>query len=549
VIASLGFLPAVVLHFALQDYESKRRSAYWLILAGYVLSSVSAAGQFLHAFTDSNPAIFFQTLTFGYLALVALMFLFYFREAIEKSAVIGVSLVIFAISSLHLSQPQTEAQSLFVEIVGHQSSLPLVLAVLFQNYHFAFADIFLKRALSLLLLALTAFSVYILVVLPLQSFHQNHGPGDVQSTAVLLSFWILTALCYPKLHEGVVWLVDKVLLHRFDFQKLHDELVQTIEEAEDSETVLNSVAMKLATSLTANELSWSETKPQKRGAEILFQPDAVEILVPTSENPAYKISLAKFVGGRRLLSDEIKMLENIALLTARRIDVLRVTHERCELEIREKEFSKLATEAQLSALRAQINPHFLFNALTTIGYLIKASPDKALQTLMRLTQLLRSVLRSTGEFSTLEEELKLIESYLDIEKARFEDRLQTKIEIPRELLKVRVPSLILQPLVENAIKHGVSKSKNGGEVTLKAALETVKTDVFLRLIVSDTGSGLEINQLKKGVGLNNIEQRLRSYYGNSGKLQIESQSRKGTQAEIKFPVSAQSLQMAETRAK
>jgi sensor histidine kinase YesM len=343
--------------------------------------------------------------------------------------------------------------------------------------------------------------------------------------------------------------VDKVLLHRFDFQKLHDELVQTIEEAEDSETVLNSVAMKLATSLTANELSWSETKPQKRGAEILFQPDAVEILVPTSENPAYKISLAKFVGGRRLLSDEIKMLENIALLTARRIDVLRVTHERCELEIREKEFSKLATEAQLSALRAQINPHFLFNALTTIGYLIKASPDKALQTLMRLTQLLRSVLRSTGEFSTLEEELKLIESYLDIEKARFEDRLQTKIEIPRELLKVRVPSLILQPLVENAIKHGVSKSKNGGEVTLKAALETVKTDVFLRLIVSDTGSGLEINQLKKGVGLNNIEQRLRSYYGNSGKLQIESQSRKGTQAEIKFPVSAQSLQMAETRAK
>src|SRR5213592_1423131 len=97
--------------------------------------------------------------------------------------------------------------------------------------------------------------------------------------------------------------------------------------------------------------------------------------------------------------------------------------ERYQRDIQEQEMRKLAAEAELRALRAQLNPHFLFNALTTIGYLIQTAPEKAVETLMRLTQLLRGVLRSTGEFSTLGDEIKLIESYLEIERARFEERL------------------------------------------------------------------------------------------------------------------------------
>src|SRR5437667_8000514 len=126
-------------------------------------------------------------------------------------------------------------------------------------------------------------------------------------------------------------------------------------------------------------------------------------------------------GGLRLLSDEIVVLEAVALVAARRIDVLRVSHERYEQKFREQEFAKLAAEAQLTALRSQVNPHFLFNALTTLGYLIKTSPEKAYDTLLRLTRLLRGVLNSTGEFCTLGEEIRLIESYLDIEHARFEE--------------------------------------------------------------------------------------------------------------------------------
>jgi LytS/YehU family sensor histidine kinase len=232
------------------------------------------------------------------------------------------------------------------------------------------------------------------------------------------------------------------------------------------------------------------------------------------------------------------------LLTARRIDVLRVTHERCQQEFREEEFAKLAAEAQLTALRSQVNPHFLFNALTTIGYLIQSSPDKAFQTLLHLTKLLRGVLSSTGEFSTLGEELNLIENYLDIERARFEEKLSVSIDVPADLEKLRVPSLILQPLVENAIKHGVSENKNGGEVRILARLDRVDGQVHLTLSVFDTGAGRKPVSRSKtsGVGLKNIRERLRSYYGKKATLTLDCDAENGTLAAISFPVKAQAAQ-------
>ena len=231
------------------------------------------------------------------------------------------------------------------------------------------------------------------------------------------------------------------------------------------------------------------------------------------------------------------MLEETAVVAARRIDAVRVSQERYEREMREEKLSKSATEAQLSALRAQINPHFLFNALTTIGYLINTAPDKAFQTLMKLTQLLRGVLRSTEEFATLGDEIRLIENYLDIEKARFEDRLRVQIEIDEELKKLRVPSLILQPLVENAVKHGISENKAGGTVRIAAQLKKSGGETFLRLTVRDTGAGVRArkNGLSNGVGLKNIRERLRSYYGAAAALTLETDAEAGTTAEIRLP--------------
>jgi LytS/YehU family sensor histidine kinase len=252
------------------------------------------------------------------------------------------------------------------------------------------------------------------------------------------------------------------------------------------------------------------------------------------------------------------MLEAVAVILARRIDTLRITHERCEQGLREQQISKLATEAELRALRAQINPHFLFNALTTIGYLIQTSPDRALATLMRLTGLLRGVLRPAGEFVTLNEEVELIESYLDIERARFEDRLRVTIDVPCDLRSLRIPPLLVQPLVENAIKHGIAPLKSGGEVIVSARLEKAITgDSYplesLCISVCDTGVGASEIELahgrKRGVGINNIEQRLKSYFGPRASLVVNSVPGAGTTVKAWLPVSLTEVSTLKSAAK
>ncbi len=543
--SALGFLPSVVVHSAWKNAENENAKVRLLTVFAYGLSVFASILHFYSAIVlETAPSdLALRILTFGSLALLAGLLVFTFRQTLEKKAVWITALLIFAVSALHLSS-QKEENSWLVELVAHQSSLPLALAILLQDYRFAFADLFLKRALSLLLLAALAFGLYVFAAVPLLAWHETHDRNDVQAAVIVLTLWMTTALVYPSLHKFAGWLVDKIILRRVNYEKLHKDIAQIIEKRSDKKAVLDEICERLKLALTANKANWKEISESRSILPTVnFSADTTEIFVPTAESPFYEIQLKNFVGGRKLLSDEIEMLETVAILAARRIDNLRVTNERHEQEMQAKEFSKLATEAQLKALRAQINPHFLFNALTTIGYLIQTAPEKAFVTLMKLTQLLRGILRSNAEFSTLGEEINLIENYLEIEQTRFEERLKVKIDVPSDLRKLRVPALILQPLVENAIKHGVSKAKSGGEVQISAKLETEKDSVFLKLRVSDSGAGVNLSDLtesrQNGLGLNNVEQRLSSYYGKSAHLKIKSESGKGTEAEISFPIKAQ----------
>ncbi|HXH69083.1 MAG TPA: histidine kinase [Pyrinomonadaceae bacterium] len=542
--SALGFLPSVVVHSAWKNSDNENSNVRLLTFAAYGLSVLASLLHFqsaaFHDIALSNTAL--QILTFGSLVLLAGLLIFNFKQTLEKKTIWITALLVFAVSALHL-RSETEGNSWLVELVAHQSSLPLALAILLQDYRFAFADLFLKRALSLLLLTLTAFGLYVFLASPLLSLHDAHGENDVQSISILLTFWIATALIYPSLHRFAAWLVDKIILRRTDYEKLRVEISNVVEKQETAENVLSAVCQKLAFALTAIESDWSETSQNKSETNfpaVALTSRLAEIFVPTAESPFYKIELKDFSGGRRLLSDEIEMLGAVALLTARRIDALRVTGERYSREIREREFSKLAAEAELRALRAQINPHFLFNALTAIGYLINTAPEKASETLIKLTRLLRRVLKTSGEFSTLGEEIELVKSYLEIEQARFEERLEVEINVAKDLEKFRVPSFVLQPLVENAVKHGISKVKSGGAIKIFAGLEGEKENIILKLTVFDSGAGENTDEIlqrrQKGVGLNNIEQRLHNYYGDSAVLKIKSESGKGTTAEIKIPV-------------
>ncbi len=535
--SALGFLPSVVVHSAQAD----ETGTHWLTFAAYGLSIFATVLHFRAAFegaaVPSDLAL--QTLTFGSLALAAGLLLFNLRQTLEKKAVWAAALLVFAVSALHLSGERESTW--YVELVAHQASLPLALVILFQNYRFAFADLFLKRAISLILLAAVAAGLYVGVAMPVLKLHETHERDDVQAIAVILALWIATALVYPLLHGFAVWVVDKVILRRADYEKLQAELAYEIEARDSIEAVLGVICDRLASALTAKTAIWTAdtaAAAPRAQASVIFTPDDARICIPTAELPQFTINLREFSGGRRLLSDEVAMLESISLAAARRIDVLRVSDERYDQKFREQQFAKLATEAQLTALRSQINPHFLFNALTTLGYLIKTSPDKAYDTLLRLTQLLRGVLNATSEFSSLGDEIKLVESYLDIERARFEERLAVKINIPKKLENHRVPSLILQPVVENAIKHGISENKMGGEVRISAALAERNGDSFLHLTVWDSGAGKNASKPRGsgGVGIRNITERLETYYGRTARFTLETEGAAGTEAVIALPL-------------
>ncbi len=549
--SALAFLLAVIIHSALKNSDGKKAvnsdgfKISILKTIGYALSLIVAVLNF-YSFAVSNQApsnLALQILTYGSLGLISTLLILEFRQITRQKALLILALGILVISAFHLGG-DVEEKSWLVELLAHQASLPLAFVILLQDYRFAFADIFLKRALSLTLLTSTALALYVFVAMPLMN-----NISELQSTAVILGLWVVTALFYPLLHEKAVWIVN-LILHRPNYEKLEIELSKKIEKQDSAEGVLNLLCKELSKALTATKSLWTEIN--EREESILTSLQKVKIPIPTTEKPFYMLILEDFLGGRRLLSEEAHFLEKLALTAARRIDALRVSHERCEQELREQEFSKLATEARLLALRAQINPHFLFNALTTIGYLIQSSPEKAFSTLIRLTQLLRAVLYAEEEFVPLSKELRLIESYLEIEKARFEERLQVSIQVPKKLEKLRIPSLILQPLVENAIKHGISKLKNGGKV--KVSAQVIKTDKgnFLQLIVFNEGgnfdkTNLERARKKGGIGLSNIQQRLKNYYGDSAKLEISSTKGKGTEAKILLPLSEENKSLVATK--
>jgi hypothetical protein len=586
-LTALGFLPAVVVQSVLLNRlgQTNSKISRAISVAAYALSAVAGALHFYDAFVlGTSPSLWaLRLLTFGYVGLLVALFLSTRRQEGWKKAIWASALAVFAVSALHLGHHRGgAAETWYTELTGHHASLPLALAILYEDYRFAFADIFLKRALALLTLVAVAFGLYLGVA---SSLLAGHGWSESRSVGLLVGLWVLTALLYPGLRRAATWFVDGVVLRRADYGKLRAAVSQLLTQHEVPRDILNRVCSTLAPALSAHEITWSEIGPTDYSDQAIGAPESDRlvmgadegsgirlfsqngqpaepltddyvtllegsgsksalVLVPTAEPPYYQLNIGKLAGGRRLLSDDIAMLCSVAVSVARRIDALRVTHERCEQNLREQEINKLATEAQLRALRAQVNPHFLFNALTTIGYLIQTAPDRALETLMKLTSLLRAVLRTDGEFVTLGEELKLIASYLDIESARFEERLRVSIDVPEELLSKRLPSLLVQPLVENAIKHGITPSRFGGEVSICARLERPlgsegPNGEVLSISVIDTGIGASEIELvrgrRRGVGLNNIEERLRFYGGKPASLRIKSTPGAGTVVELRLP--------------
>ncbi|GAA1449745.1 histidine kinase [Nesterenkonia lacusekhoensis] len=268
-------------------------------------------------------------------------------------------------------------------------------------------------------------------------------------------------------------------------------------------------------------------------------------------------SLGVFQDGTRIPPK--RLVEDMANMLSLHLELAELDRER-----------RLAASARLDALRAQINPHFLFNILNTIASKARTRPEEARELLLRLSEFFRYTVRQEGHFAEFAQEYFFVRTYLSLEQARFGDRLQIRYDIDPQVLTSRVPVLVLQPLVENAVKHGVARKKEGGTVRLRARLDPLTRMVSLR--VSDDGVGMDADVLNRlmgegqpaaeeaqrlpdsaaegdavlagggedgshaGVGLKNITERLDVLFGDRYDLSITAPKAGGTVVDLSIPL-------------
>lgn len=194
-----------------------------------------------------------------------------------------------------------------------------------------------------------------------------------------------------------------------------------------------------------------------------------------------------------------------------------------------------AAQAWLSAIRAQLNPHFLFNALNTIASTVATDPRAAEETTLRLAELYRGILGSSqGMTHPLERELEICQAYLEVESARFTDRLRWRVDADPDAGRIEIPSLLIQPLIENALKHGIAPRASGGRIDVRVS----RTDGFVEIAVEDDGIGFGSAPSRRGTGtgLSSCRSRLELTYGSRASFEVGPRDTGGTRARLRIPV-------------
>lgn len=233
----------------------------------------------------------------------------------------------------------------------------------------------------------------------------------------------------------------------------------------------------------------------------------------------------------QLSPDVIRLALGMAQLLGMQIELAELDHQ-----------AKLTAEAQLDALHAQINPHFFFNVLNTIIATSRSNPNRTRRLLIHLAEFFRRALKSKGTVIPLREEMEFVNIYLILEKARFGRKLQVKEEIPEDLWDIVIPRLSIQPLVENAVKHGISPKMGNGTVLISVQQEG---DEIL-IVVKDDGVGIPLDRIRyvllpgfgsgNGVGMANVHERLRGLYGEQYGLNVTSEADVGTTISMRLPL-------------
>ena len=505
----LSLLPAVLFDLCL--FDSRQRA---LVRTGYALSLAATALHVAELFRTNAPyhSWGLSLITVGFTVLTVIAAWRIWRDdrgpARPARRLVGtMSMLLLAMSFVHLGGGHDQLVWSH-ELAFHHAAIPLALLILLQDYRFLLLDAFLRFLANVLLAALYVSAAAV-------AWQAGWLPrGDTPfHLAILLAGACLALIVFALLRSMVQRLLTRVVFRRPDREALLAALKTPVRGESD---YLALVAERLSEFMGA-EARWAE----QAGLE---QP-GVEAEVPISVRPGLTryLILGRRSGGRRYLSEDLHALERAAATAAEQLD-----------QFRESELRRLVAQAELRALQSQIHPHFLFNALNALYGMIPREARGARETVLNLADIFRYFLETKKTVVPLEEELKIIRAYLDVEQMRLGDKLRVEIDVTRDALSVPIPILSIQPLVENAIKHGIAPTAGNGVVRLAARVE----GAILRVTISDTGPGFtRLSSEGAGVGLDNVTRRLELSYGLAASLEILRQREEGG-AEVRLTIPA-----------
>jgi Histidine kinase/Histidine kinase-, DNA gyrase B-, and HSP90-like ATPase len=379
-----------------------------------------------------------------------------------------------------------------IELCAMLSSVPFSIFVAYRMYQFPFMDVFIREVLAGMLL-LGAFAGALAVA---------SSPLWICACAVGLAF-----LKSPVTH----WVERRFLGYKESTEQQEERIAAEIRGLTRVDEFDVRVPDILAKEIDAE---WIEIGLSIRPGAVL------EFEIPGS---GLRLSLGPRSGRRQYMSRQLRVVRTAALQLA--------AHHH---QLSRQELKELTVRAQMNTLQAQINPHFLFNTLNVLAGLIQSDPIKAEQVTVEFADIFRYALESTRhERVALDDELRFLQAYLEIEKARFEERLRYSFDVDPSLLQLRIPPMILQPLVENAVKHGVSQQIEGGEVRVIARFEAGNCVI----VIEDTGPGRQTPSRHRGagVGLSNVRDRLQHTYAGAASLRLEDVSPTGTRVLLALP--------------
>lgn len=463
-----------------------------------------------------------------------------------------------ALSMLLLNRvPSRGMVSFAAGFLGTHFILAAALCAFFLFARFRYADVFVHYGIRIVLAAVWA-SVLAIVMhstIPILFASHLHNPAAAHVLLVVLAANALL-LSFTFLDERMGAAVNRWLFRTPDYRAASRELANQLRSAQTEAQVTGAVedAARIPLELSgARVIAIDRLAPQGIPPGLLegeiaeLDPAAgapplpnAEALIPISSNArvSHALAVAPGMGRPGLVSAALDYLRGIAAQCGHRLDALRREREAIERESREALLQQQVTEAELNALRAQLHPHFLFNSLNTIADLIVRDPRRAEEMTLRLAGVFRHVLAHLRRpLTPVRDEIAFLRAYLYIEEARFGDRLQVEIAMDPDAASAPIPSFILQPLVENALKHGLGPKPGPGRLWISARVE----GDTIRMTVEDDGLGPAARprrlpeQEAQGVGLANIAERLRTLYQDRAGIRLEPREGGGARATVIVP--------------